>query len=136
MIRSWSNIFCWSKWVIWYIFFKWPKNEIESFFCDYKIFDHFPDHAHKHTILIKVPKKLEFPGPSVDEKNSIYHFFRMYWTLHHMYIHIHMCNRELEINGYFLLIWLILFWGEIEKLFDHIFELRSWSWMNKKIVIV
>ena len=27
-----------------------------------EIFDHFPDHTHIYTILIKIPKKLEFPG--------------------------------------------------------------------------
>ena len=33
-----------------------------------KIFDHFPDQTYTYTMLIKVPKKLEFPGLSVDGK--------------------------------------------------------------------
>ena len=35
-----------------------------------EIFDHFPDHTHTYSILIKVPKKLEFSSLNVDGKKK------------------------------------------------------------------
>ena len=35
-----------------------------------EIFSHFPDQTNTYTMLAKVPKKLEFPGLSVDGKKK------------------------------------------------------------------
>ena len=66
-----------------------------------EIFDHFADPTHKYTTVIKVPKKLEFPSLSVDDKenkeqvmpSSIFSVC----TEHNMYMYI--LEKEENLSG-------------------------------------
>ena len=40
------------------------RSDHDRIFFEIEIFNHFPDHTQLYTILIKVPKKFEFPGLS------------------------------------------------------------------------